>query len=212
MTATRFLDETDFGFGWRIDGDPLRRVSHALVADGRVYAIDPVEADGVEERIRALGEPAAVLVLLDRHRRDANAVAARLGVPVHETPFDGVPGAPFAFRPIKRSRFWREVALWWAERRVLVAADALGTIEGYFCARDELLGVHPFLRLTPPRRPLGDLEPEHVLVGHGEGVHGAEAAPALRVALAASRRRLPGVAAAALGRARRQRGEGTRLR
>ena len=212
MTAAQFVDETEFGFGWRVDGDPLRRTSHALLADGRVYAIDPVEGDGVDERIGGLGERVAVLVLLDRHRRDADAFAARFGVPVHETPFDRVPGAPFAFRPIKRSRFWREVALWWAERRVLVTADALGTIEGYFCARDEPLGLHPFLRLTPPRRPLEDLEPEHVLVGHGEGVHGTDAAPALRSALATSRRRLPGVAAAAVGRARRQRVERTRLR
>jgi hypothetical protein len=114
---------------------------------------------------------------------------------VHVTPFEGVPGAPFAFRPIMRSRFWREVALWWADGRVLVTADALGTIRGYFTAGQELVGVHPLLRLFPPRKALADLEPEHVLVGHGEGVHGAHAAPALRTALSGSRRRLPRLAA-----------------
>ena len=173
----------------------MRRYSHAVVVEGRVYVVDPIEADGVDQRIRALGEPAGVLILLDRHRRDSDAFAERLGAPVHETPYDGVPGAPFSFRPILRTRVWREVALWWAARRVLVAADALGTIEGYFRTRDEALGVHPFLRLVPPRRALRDLEPEHVLVGHGEGVHGPAAAPALRDALATSRRRAPVVAA-----------------
>jgi hypothetical protein len=173
----------------------MRRYSHALVVDGRVYMVDPIEADGVDERVRALGEPAGVLVLLDRHRRDADAFAERLGVPVHETPYDGIPGAPFSFRPIMRGRLWREVALWWAERRVLVTADAVGTIEGYFRTRGEALGVHPFLRLFPPRHALRDLDPEHVLVGHGEGVHGPAAAPALREALTTSRRRAPVVAA-----------------
>lgn len=131
-----------------------------------------------------------MITLLDRHRRDADAFAGRLGVPLYEVPYDGIAGAPFAFRPILRRRFWREAALWWAERRVLVVADALGTT-AYLQAGNEPIGVHPFLRLTPPRRALRDLEPEHVLVGHGEGIHGPETAAALRRALAGSRRRIP---------------------
>jgi len=185
----RVVDETDFGFGWVDESGSVPRTSHALVADGRVWVVDPVLVDGLEERLRALGEPAGVLVLLDRHRRDSDAVAARLGVPVHETPFDGLPGTPFEIRRILRSRFWREVALWWPERRVLVFADALGTL-GYMAAGGERLGVHPMLRPFPPRRALDGLEPEHVLVGHGEGVHGPEAATALADALAHARRRM----------------------
>jgi hypothetical protein len=161
--------------------------------DGRVYVVDPVDAEGIDERLRALGEPAAVLVLLDRHRRDADAFAERLAVPVHETPFAGVPETPFEVRPVVRRRVWREVVLWWPERRVLVTADALGTV-GYMTVGDEPLGVHPFLRLTPPRTAVAGLEPEHVLVGHGEGVHGPAAARALAAALAGSRRQiLPGL-------------------
>ena len=186
----RVVDETDFGFGWVDESGSVPRTSHALLADGRVWVIDPVLVDGLEGRLRALGEPAGVLVLLDRHRRDSGAVGRALGVPVHETPFDGVPGAPFAFRRIMRNRAWREVALWWPERRVLVAADALGTL-GYMAARGEPLGIHPMLRPRPPRRALAGLEPEHVLVGHGEGVHGPEAADALADALAHARRRIP---------------------
>jgi hypothetical protein len=185
----KVVDETDFGFGWVDESGSVPRTSHALVADGRVWVVDPVLVDGLEERLRALGEPAGVLVLLDRHRRDSDAVAERLGVPVHETPFDGLPGTPFEIRRILRNRFWREVALWWPERRVLVSADALGTL-GYMAAGGERLGVHPMLRPFPPRRALGGLEPEHVLVGHGEGVHGPEAATALADALAHARRRM----------------------
>jgi len=68
-------------------------------------------------------------------------------------------------------------------------AEALGTVPHYFALGGEPLGVHPFLRLTPPRR-LADFEPEHVLCGHGEGVH-EHAAEAVREALAHARRRLP---------------------
>ncbi len=108
------------GFGWIDRSGSVPRTSHALAVDGRVYVIDPVESEGVEQRIRGLGDPAAVLVLLDRHRRDADAFAARLGVPAHETPFDGLPGTPFEIRRVVRRRVWREVALWWPEGRVLV--------------------------------------------------------------------------------------------
>ena len=181
------VDETDFGFGWVDETGSVPRTSHALAADGRVWVIDPVLVDGLEERLRALGEPAGVLVLLDRHQRDSRAVAALLGVPVHETPFDGVEGAPCEFRRILRTPVWREVALWWPERRVLVAADAFGTL-GYFTAGDEPLGLHPLLRPWPPRRALAEVAPEHVFVGDGTGVHGAEAARALADALANARR------------------------
>ena len=196
----RLVDETDFGFGWVDETGSVPRTSHALVAEGRVYVIDPVLVDGVEERIRGLGDPTAVLVLLDRHRRDSDAIAERLGVPVHETPFEGLPGTPFELRRIVRNRLWREVALWWPGRRVLVAADALGTL-GYMAASGDRLGIHPMLRPWPPRRSLAGLEPEHVLVGHGEGVHGPEAATALADALANARRRIPTLAADGFRRA-----------
>jgi hypothetical protein len=184
----RLCDETEWGFGW-LQEERLARTSHALRAEGRVWVFDPVDSPGIEERIRALGEPAGVIQLLDRHGRDSAALAERLGVQRHETPFDGVPGAPFDPVPIVRHRLWREVALWWPEGRALLCADALGTV-GYFVAGGERLGVHPFLRLTPPKA-LARFAPRHVLCGHGEGVHGDEAARALEEALATARRRLP---------------------
>jgi hypothetical protein len=181
----RVVDEIEAGFGWTED-EPLQRTSHALAVDGRVWLVDVVDHPELEERIRELGEPAGVVQLLDRHNRDCAAIAARLGVPHHVVPRE-LPGTPFELRPVSRSRWWREVALWWPERRVLVVADALGTIS-YFCAGDERAGVHPFLRLWPPRS-LRALAPEHLLVGHGPGVHGDP--DALAQALRTARRRLP---------------------
>lgn len=184
----RLCDETEWGFGW-LQEERLQRTSHALRAEGRVWLFDPVDSPGVEERIRALGEPAGVIQLLDRHGRDCAALAERLGVPLHEMPFDGVPGAPFVPVPIVQRRLWREVALWWPDEHVLLCGDALGTVR-YFVAPGELLGVHPLLRVTPPKA-LARFAPRHVLCGHGEGVHGDEAAPALAEALTTARRRLP---------------------
>lgn len=189
----RFCDEFDGGFGWIVD-EFMLRCSHALVSDGRVWVIDPVDGVGVEERIRAAGAPAGVLQLLDRHNRDCARLAERLSVPHLAVPEQPVP--PFEFRRIRRSRRWKEVALWWPERRIVVFADALGTAP-YFCARGEHLGVHPLLRLFPPRRQLADLTPEAVLCGHGDGVlDGAE--PALREALSSARRRIPAQLASAV--------------
>ena len=186
------IDELGFGFGWVSPERPkLQIASHALVADGGVWLVDPTEADGVEERARALGEPAGVLQLLDRHNRACADFAARLGVPHNRVPFEQV--GPFEPIAVLRRRFWQEVALWWPEQRVLVCADALGTVPHYFALGGERLGVHPLLRLTPPRQ-LAQVEPEHVLCGHGAGVH-KDAAGAVREALASSRRRAPRVLA-----------------
>jgi hypothetical protein len=184
----RFCDELDAGFGWIFD-EFLQRCSHALVVDGRVWIIDPLDGDGVEERVRAAGEPAGVIQLLDRHNRDCRAWAERLGVPHHVVPREPIGGAPFEFLPVRQSRRWKEVALWWPQERVLACGDALGTVPELLVA-GEALALHPLLRLAPPRR-LGDVEPRHVLSGHGEGVHGDEAAPGVGEALATARRRLP---------------------
>jgi hypothetical protein len=183
-------DELPFAFGW-IAEQPhlLRRASHALADRGRVWLVDPVDAVGLDDRIRALGEPVGVVLLLDRHARDGIALAHRYGVPVHDAHSAGVPGSPFEVLRVVNLPGWREAALWWPEQRTLVVADALGTAP-YFLGPGEQLAVHPVLRLLPPRR-LGRLAPEHVLCGHGVGVHGADAAHALDEALRSSRRRIP---------------------
>jgi hypothetical protein len=184
----RFGDELEFAFGWIDDDDRLRRMSHALVDGGDVWVVDPVSWPDALTRAQAAGDIRGVLQLLDRHERDAPAIAAALNVPLHRVPRERVAGAPFQFLHIRSLRAWSEVALWWPARRTLVAADALGTV-GYFRARNERVGVHPLLRLWPPRA-LRRVYPEHILCGHGEGVH-ADATAALHTALRTARRRLP---------------------
>ena len=185
--SVRFVDETDFGFGW-VESAKMQRTSHALAVDGRVWIVDPIDAPGVDERIRSLGEPAGVIQLLDRHTRDSAPFSARFHVPLHVAPAT-LPGLPFELLPVARGRWWREVALWWRERRVLACADILGTIP-FFLAGDEPAGVHPILRLRPPRSLRG-LGVEHLLVGHGEGLHGEGTAAAVEDVLRCARRRIP---------------------
>jgi hypothetical protein len=182
------VDDFDAGFGWIAD-EFMQRCSHALLAGGHTWLIDPLDAAYVESVANAAG----VIQLLDRHNRDCATLAARLGVPHHVVPDE--PIGPFEFLPIRMRRSWREVALWWPERGVLVVADALGTA-GYFCARGERLGVHPFLRLRPPKLTV---QPDVILCGHGRGIFGdaqgagifGDAQGALGEALRTSRRRMP---------------------
>ena len=165
----RFCDESGDGFGWIAD-ERLARTSHALAAEGRVWLVDAVLWPDALERARTLGEPAGVIQLLDRHNRDCAGVAAQLDVPHLRVP-DRV-DAPFEIVRVVNLPVWRERALWWPDRRLLVVADALGTV-GYFNPGGAAIGVHPLLRPFPPKRRLGRLEPDVVLVGHGEGVRDA---------------------------------------
>lgn len=185
----RSLDVFPFGFSWIVE-ESLQRSSHALADDGRVWLVDPVDVAEPLERAQGLGEVAAVLQLLDRHNRDCAVVARRLGVPHLRVP-DALPDTPFEVLPVLRVPGWRESALWWPAKRALVVAEAVGTAPLFTGGRAPA-GIHIFLRALPPGRLRG-MQAEHLLVGHGEGVHGAAAAPALEQAYARSRRDLPRV-------------------
>ena len=182
----RVVDEFEGGFGWQADEPEFtQRTSHAVREGDKVWLFDVVDADGLDERVRALGEPAGVVQLLDRHGRDCAAVADRLGVPLQVTPRG--PSAAVPTLRVMWIRGWHEVAAF-VDQRVLVVGDALGTPR-YFCAPGERLAVHPGLRLFPPRSLRG-LASERVLCGHGAGVHDG-AAEALDEALRTARRRIP---------------------
>jgi hypothetical protein len=200
-------DRGPAGFSWIVD-EPATRTSHALAHDGRVWLVDPVRDTQALARATALGRPTAVVQLLDRHNRDCAGVAAELAVPHFVVP-DEVPDSPFETIALTRRRVWRETALWWPGTRTLVVAEAIGT-NVFFRSGDDLAGVQLILRLTPPREALGGLTPEHLLVGHGRGVHGPAAAEALREALDHSRTGLPRlllrVPAFAVDAVRRRRG------
>lgn len=185
--ALKTLDEHALGLTWVID-EPLTRTSHALADDGRVWLVDPIDEPDALARVAALGTPQAVLQLLDRHNRDGAAIAGRLGVPLLPLPRD-LPGAPFAPFGVLGLPRWKEVALWWPAHRALVVAEAVGT-NAVYAVGDGPVGVHPMLRLLPPR-VVGGYDPEHLLVGHGTPLHGPETAAALKAALASSRRDVP---------------------
>lgn len=182
----------EWGVGW-IAAEPerMQRASYALADAGGVWLVDPVDGDGLADLIAPLGEVRGVIQLLDRHARDGADLAARYGVPLVETPVEGVPGAPFTAIPVVSRRWWREVALWWPEHRALVVPEALGTAP-YYLAGGATVGVHPALRLLPPR-VLDGRGPRHLLPGHGAPVSGEGVAGAVHDALRRSRRDLPKV-------------------
>jgi len=104
---------------------------------------------------------------------------------------DGVPGTPFEAIPGVRVRGWRETALWWPERAALVVAEVVGSNRLY-TGGSGVVGMHPLLRAFAPGR-LRRFGPEHLLMGHGVGIHGPEAARQLERAHHRARRDIPRV-------------------
>jgi hypothetical protein len=184
------LDEHDLGVSWVVD-EAMQRASHALVDGGRVWLVDPVDVPEAVERATALGEPAGVIQLLDRHPRGCVALAERLDVPHHRLP-DALPDTPFTTFDVIDLPKWREKGLWWADRRALVIAEAVGTHPMFSAGQPA--GVHLMLRLRPPGAPKR-YAPERLLTGHGPPIHGPQAAEAVELAYRRSARDLPRVVA-----------------
>ncbi|HEY6762699.1 MAG TPA: hypothetical protein VI318_24570 [Baekduia sp.] len=189
MPAT--LHPHDLGLTWVMD-DAMQRGCHALVADdGRVWLVDPARDDAALAAAAALGTPAGVLQLLDRHNRDCTAIADELGVRHWSTTAVRDAGAalPFEVRRVVWNRLWKEVALWWPARRALVVAESLGT-NAAFAVGDGPVGVHPMRRPLPPTM-LRHLDAEHLLVGHGPPLHGPAVGADDDRAIARSRQDIP---------------------
>jgi hypothetical protein len=182
------VEEHELGLTWVVE-EPMERACHALVDDGRVWLVDPLDDPALPD-FASLGEPAAVLQLLDRHNRDCAEIAARLGVPHLKVP-DAVPGSPFEAIAAVRIPGWKETALWWPARKALVVAEVLAA-NPMHTGGGQRVGMHLFLRPWPPRSLRG-YEPEHLLLGHGHSVHGPEAASDLEAAYVRARRELPRV-------------------
>jgi hypothetical protein len=129
---------------------------------------------------------------------------------------DYLPGTGYRAFPVVDQPVWKEVALYDGpdgpapsadptaepgpagdgEGTTLLVPEAVGTA-AYFLTDEERLGVHPALRAIPPRKTLGGLSPDRVLVGHGEGV-AENATEALQHGLRNSRRGMPGLYVKAL--------------
>lgn len=200
-TDLTVVDRFEGGVGWIAYPDEvMQRASHALVGDGGLWVVDPVDARGLEDLLAEYGEVAGVVVLLARHERDAAAVASRHGVSVHVPEWmSGVAGSIDA--PVERfddrvggfeagrlidNPFWQEATL--SDGETLVVPEALGTV-GYFTVGERDLGVHPLLRAVPPRS-LRAFEPARLLVGHGEGCF-EDVPERIRRAVDESRRTMP---------------------
>ena len=184
MSATSQRHE--LGVTW-IEQSSMSRTAHAILSDGRVWLIDPFEDDAALQTASSLGPPAGVLQLLDRHSRDCQTIATRLGVPLLCLP-EEVPDTTFEVVPVLFRRRWREVALWWPETRALIIPEAVGTAPVFALGRRA--GVHPMLRLMPPRARLSAYEPSMLLVGHGRAIE-SDAAGALGDALDRSQSDIP---------------------
>jgi hypothetical protein len=152
-----------------------------------VWLVDPFEDAPALEEAEALGALAGVFQLLDRHNRDCEAIATRLGVPLLRLP-ERTPATPFEAVPVLSRWGWHEVALWWERERALVVAEAIGTAPPFALGRRA--GVHPMLRLTPPRSQFSPYRPSMLLVGHGATIE-TDAAAALDDALDHARSDVP---------------------
>lgn len=197
------IDEYDGGLGWiAFPDERMRRASHAIAADGEVYLIDPLNIPDLEEVVAPYGEITGVVVLLDRHSRDSEAIAREFDVPIHVPAWleysppadiaihrheDRLADTSFEFIETVNWPGWREASLFDGE--TLIVPESVGTAS-FFRSGSEPLGVQAVLRLTPPRALRG-LTPERILVGHGTGIH-EDATAILQRALESSRRKAPG--------------------
>jgi hypothetical protein len=205
------LDEQG-SFCWIADDDRLRRTSTALALDEGWLLVDAVDVPGLDDALE--GRPVVgVSQLLDRHGRDVRSLATRLGVPVLVPGVLAGSGEPLDLRGVQERVVvslvgWNESALWLPERATLVSADALGTTAYFLTRPGDRVGVHPFLRLRPPRGAVGGLPVRALAVGHGAPLLGSDVGDLIDDALARARRDLPralGTAAAAGVQALRRR-------
>ncbi len=204
-TTLAEIDRFDGGVGWiAYPDETMQRASHALRTDEGLWLVDPVHADDLDELLAEFGDVAGVVVCLDRHKRDAAAIARRHDVSVHiprwmssvasklDAPIERVDGqlgeTDYELFEIRNSSVppWQEAGLYNPENGTLVVPESVGTAS-YFTVDGERLGVHPMLRMIPPRETLGRFSSDRVLVGHGAGVLD-DAAAALDEALVGSKK------------------------
>ena len=180
------LQQHELGLTW-IEQSRTVRSAHALISAEQVWLIDPFADEHALRAAASLGRPAGVLQLLNRHNRDCQLIATQLGVPLMRVP-DQVPDTPFEVIPVVSRWGWAEIALWWPDEDALIVAEAIGTAPVFALGRRA--GVHPMLRLTPPRSQLSGCRPRMLLVGHGPTIE-SDGAGALDEALAYSRSDIP---------------------
>lgn len=185
----REVREWPGGLSWMAyPEEDAERASHALSTDAGVWLVDPLDAAGLDERVAELGAVTGVVVLQDRHTRDAVSVARRHDVAVSVPDWmalarekldtvpksigSTLPGTGYTVIRLIATDRWEEAALVDDQTGTMVVPEALGTLPSF---GDSPLGVHP--GLEEPPASLRDRSPDRILVGHGQSVHdGATAA------------------------------------
>lgn len=186
------------GFTWVAHpSEAMERASHAIgvTADGRsaetdadvdaVWVIEPIDYDGLDDRLNDVGPVAGVVVLAGFHRRDAAAVADRHNVPVHlagavgglarrlDVPTrvfrDELAGTRFRAIPVMGGIPWSESVLYEDSTGTLIATEVLVSSHAATGA-GERVAVSPYVRLFPPREALGKLSVSRLLLGHGQPI------------------------------------------
>ncbi|MDO9355120.1 MAG: hypothetical protein Q7T55_15590 [Solirubrobacteraceae bacterium] len=168
----KLIQPFEHGLTWVMD-EWMQRASHALVVDGEVWLIDPVDVPEAIEQAVQLGEIAGVIQLLDRHPRACHSLASHYDVPLHRLPKGpgALDGTPFQVIDVLDGKAWRERALWWPDTGTLVVAEQLGTNPYYALSGKSAVGVHPMMRALVKKRVGDHLPVQHLLVGHGAPVH-----------------------------------------
>ena len=122
----------------------LQMASHALLAGRRRLARRPDRGRrrrGAHARARRAGGRAPAARPAQPGLRRVRGAARRAAPP---RPVRG--RRPVRVRAGRAAQRWREVALWWPERRVLVRPTRSEPSPHYFALGGERLGVHPLLR------------------------------------------------------------------
>ncbi|RQG89866.1 hypothetical protein EA462_07575 [Natrarchaeobius halalkaliphilus] len=201
----REIDRFDDGVGWIAHREEFgQRASHAVRGEEGIWLVDPLRAPGVGDLIAALEDDVVgVTVCSCWHARDADWFAREYDVPVSVPEWMGrieertdAPVRRYDDRPAPTIRvqrcepvpMWSEAILFWESHETLYVPDSMGTLDP-FVVGNERIGLELFRRLAPPRS-LRRLEPDRILVGHGDGVF-EDATRALENALAGGRRRFP---------------------
>lgn len=194
------------GFSWIAHPrEGLKRASHALTFGDGTWLIDPLDFEELDDRLSDLAAVTGIIVLSSLHSRDADVIAHRHEVPVYipswmdgiemklDAPIErferSLANTKYRTHPVYDVSIWQECALY--DGSTLIVPEALGTAFHYKLPHQQL-GIHPMLRLFPPRGQFAGLEPARVLTGHGFGTM-TNATAALENALKGARIHAPKV-------------------
>lgn len=178
------LNRWEHGLTWMAHPHAqMQRASHALIDDGEVWLLDPLDGKDLDETLADLGTVAGVVLLGSEHHRHADRLAARHDVAIHlpewfepdakefDAPVveftDALADTEFEAIKLKES-FWQEAGLYHPDRRTLAVSDTFMT--ALFSSQAGRVELFPPARFNPPYEAVQDLNVRRLLVGHGDPV------------------------------------------